>query len=124
MITLSGVRVEYEGFTALPGLDLTVHEGEFFTLLGPSGCGKTTALRTLAGLVRPTSGTLTIGGRDVTRLRSDQRELGMVLQNYALFPSMSVEENIAFGLRTRRTPKDRVSARVREVADDVRLSAA
>ncbi|WP_130176246.1 ABC transporter ATP-binding protein [Cryobacterium sp. SO1] len=124
MITLSNIQVRFGDFTALADFSLTVREGEFFTLLGPSGCGKTTALRTLAGLVAPTSGSISIADRDVTRLRSDQRELGMVFQNYALFPSLSVEENIAFGLKARHTPKREVRERVDAIARDVNLSPA
>ncbi|BCW44744.1 ABC transporter ATP-binding protein [Arthrobacter sp. StoSoilB5] len=121
MITFSDIRVEFPGFVALPSFNMEIEEGEFFTLLGPSGCGKTTALRTLAGLIDPTSGTITIDGRDVTRARSDQRQLGMVFQNYALFPSMNVGENIAFGLRTKRlTPKE-IRSKVAEVAATVDL---
>lgn len=90
MIEFDGLEVRYGDHVALPEFDLSIDEAEFFTLLGPSGCGKTTALRTLAGLVEPAAGAIRIGGRDVTRLRGDQRELGMVFQNYALFPSMSV----------------------------------
>ncbi|MGP6170410.1 ABC transporter ATP-binding protein [Microbacterium sp. A196] len=121
MITFSDVTVTFADFTALPEFSLTVQEGEFFTLLGPSGCGKTTALRTLAGLTRPASGTITIAGKNVTQLRSDQRDLGMVFQNYALFPSMSVEENIAFGLKTKRIKADEVAERVRKIAAEVEL---
>jgi iron(III) transport system ATP-binding protein len=121
VITFSNIHVRFGDFVALPEFHLTVEEGEFFTLLGPSGCGKTTALRTLAGLVTPSAGTITVGGRDVTRLRSDQRGLGMVFQNYALFPSMSVEENIAFGLKTQRLPTAEVRHRVHEIAREVDL---
>ncbi|WP_026374015.1 ABC transporter ATP-binding protein [Agrococcus lahaulensis] len=119
MIRFDGVRVEYEGHVALEGLDLEIREGEFFTLLGPSGCGKSTALRALAGFAEPTAGRLEIDGRDVTRVASEKRGVGMVFQSYALFPSMSVRENIAFGLRVqrragreRRDLVDRVAAQV------------
>jgi iron(III) transport system ATP-binding protein len=122
VITYSDIEVRFENFIALPEFNLTVQEGEFFTLLGPSGCGKTTALRTLAGLVSPSSGAITLAGKDITRLRSDQRELGMVFQNYALFPSMSVEENIAFGLKAKRTPRETVRKAVAQIAADVDLT--
>jgi iron(III) transport system ATP-binding protein len=121
MITFSDISVQFGTFTALPSFDLTVEEGEFFTLLGPSGCGKTTALRTLAGLVTPSAGKIEIAGKDVTRLRSDQRDLGMVFQNYALFPSMTVEENIAFGLKAKKLKAGEVRRRVNEIAADVDL---
>ena len=111
MIRLDNIEVSFGDFTAIPNLDLHVLPGEFFTLLGPSGCGKTTALRTLAGFIQPSSGTVHVDGKDVTRLPSDKRQVGMVFQNYALFPSMSVWENIAFGLRVRKVAGREKSAR-------------
>ncbi|MBX7443135.1 MULTISPECIES: ABC transporter ATP-binding protein [unclassified Arthrobacter] len=122
MIRLDNIEVTFGDFTAIPQLDLHVRPGEFFTLLGPSGCGKTTALRTLAGFIQPAKGTVRVDGKDVTRLPSDKRQVGMVFQNYALFPSMSVWENIAFGLRVRKekpTDSDRL---VRDIARRVDLS--
>src|SRR5699024_4149524 len=111
-------------FTAIHDLDLHVREGEFFTLLGPSGCGKTTALRTLAGFVTPSKGELYVADRRVTRLPSDKRRIGMVFQNYALFPSLDVRENIAFGLKVRKEPRAEVERKVREIAEQVDLSPA
>ena len=122
MIRFDSVRVEYEGHVALEGLDLEIREGEFFTLLGPSGCGKSTALRALAGFVEPSSGKLLVDGRDVTRLPSERRGVGMVFQSYALFPSMSVRENIAFGLRVRRLAAAERRDRVDRVAAQVGLA--
>ncbi|MCT2176965.1 ABC transporter ATP-binding protein [Brachybacterium muris] len=122
MISFDDITVRYGDFTALPKLDLTIEEGEFFTLLGPSGCGKSTALRTLAGFVTPTSGRIRVAGKDVTRSTPDKRGVGMVFQNYALFPSMNVRENIAFGLATRRTPSAELRSRVDEIAAQVNLS--
>jgi sn-glycerol 3-phosphate transport system ATP-binding protein len=101
---------------ALHGLDLTVGDGEFLILVGPSGCGKSTALRLLAGLDKPTSGEILIGGRSVTRLGPGERDIAMVFQNYALYPHMSVFQNLAYGLRQRRTPRAEVDRRVRETA--------
>ncbi|GLI30187.1 MULTISPECIES: ABC transporter ATP-binding protein [Brachybacterium] len=124
MITFENVTVRFGDFTALPDLSLHVEEGEFFTLLGPSGCGKSTALRTLAGFNDPASGRLLVDGRDVTALPSDRRGIGMVFQNYALFPSMSVRENIAFGLKVAKRPKDEVHERVHEIAEQVALTPA
>ncbi|MEV7527225.1 ABC transporter ATP-binding protein [Agrococcus sediminis] len=124
MIRFDSVRVEYEGHVALEGLDLEIREGEFFTLLGPSGCGKSTALRTLAGFIEPTSGSLFVDERDVTRLPSERRGIGMVFQSYALFPSMSVRENIAFGLRVRRLAGGERRERVDRVAAQVGLAPA
>ncbi|MGD7733131.1 ABC transporter ATP-binding protein [Propionibacteriaceae bacterium G57] len=124
MITFDGVEVTYGTFTAIPQLDLTIRKGEFFTLLGPSGCGKTTALRSLAGLTTPSAGRISIEGRDVTTLAPDKRQIGMVFQNYALFPSMNVADNIEFGLRVRRDGRHERAQRVREAADLVELSQA
>jgi sn-glycerol 3-phosphate transport system ATP-binding protein len=101
---------------ALQGLDLKVDDGEFLILVGPSGCGKSTALRLLAGLDKPTSGEIRIGGRTVTRLGPGERDIAMVFQNYALYPHMSVYANLSYGLRQRKTPKDEIERRVRETA--------
>ena len=122
MIRLDNIEVSFGDFTAIPILDLHVLPGEFFTLLGPSGCGKTTALRTLAGFIQPSSGTVQVDGKDVTRLPSDKRQVGMVFQNYALFPSMSVWENIAFGLRVRKEKPADSDRLVRDIARRVELS--
>ena len=122
MIRLANIEVSFGDFTAIPNLDLHVRPGEFFTLLGPSGCGKTTALRTLAGFIQPTRGTVEVDGKDVTRLPSDKRQVGMVFQNYALFPSMSVWENIAFGLRVRKEKAADSDRLVRDIARRVELS--
>ncbi|NUT70514.1 ABC transporter ATP-binding protein [Pseudarthrobacter sp. C4D7] len=122
MIRLENIEVTFGGFTAIPNLDLDVRPGEFFTLLGPSGCGKTTALRTLAGFIQPARGTVRVDGKDVTRLPSDKRQVGMVFQNYALFPSMSVWENIAFGLRVRKEKSEDSDRLVRDIARRVELS--
>ncbi|TLM83959.1 ABC transporter ATP-binding protein [Pseudarthrobacter sp. NamE2] len=122
MIRLDNIEVSFGDFTAIPNLDLHVRPGEFFTLLGPSGCGKTTALRTLAGFIQPARGTVRVDGKDVTRLPSDKRQVGMVFQNYALFPSMSVWENIAFGLRVRKENPAESDRLVRDIARRVELS--
>ena len=122
MIRLDNIEVSFGDFTAIPNLDLHVKPGEFFTLLGPSGCGKTTALRTLAGFIEPSAGTVHVDGKNVTRLPSDKRQVGMVFQNYALFPSMSVWENIAFGLRVRKEKSAESDRLVRDIARRVELS--
>ncbi|MDV8149814.1 ABC transporter ATP-binding protein [Arthrobacter sp. B10-11] len=122
MIRLDNIEVSFGDFIAIPHLDLHVRPGEFFTLLGPSGCGKTTALRTLAGFIEPSAGTVHVDGRNVTRLPSDKRQVGMVFQNYALFPSMSVRENIAFGLRVRKEKSAESDRLVRDIARRVELS--
>src|SRR6476659_8636315 len=101
---------------ALKGLDLTVADGAFLILVGPSGCGKSTALRLLAGLDKPTSGEIRIGGRTVNQLGPGARDIAMVFQNYALYPHMSVYANLAYGLRQRKTPKREIHARVHDTA--------
>ena len=101
-LRLLGVTKRFGSFTAVDGLDLTVPQGSFFALLGPSGCGKTTTLRMVAGLERPTSGTVLIGDLDVTDAKPYRRPVNTVFQSYALFPHLDVYENVAFGLRRRR----------------------
>jgi multiple sugar transport system ATP-binding protein len=105
-------KVYDNGYHAVRDLSLEVHDGEFLVLVGPSGCGKTTALRMIAGLEDITDGTLTIGGRVVNDLDPKERDIAMVFQNYALYPHLSVADNIAFGLRLRKTPKAEVQKRV------------
>jgi spermidine/putrescine transport system ATP-binding protein len=111
-LELSAVRKEFPGFLAVDDLDLKVPAGEFFALLGPSGCGKTTTLRMIAGLESPTSGKVLIGGKDVTPSKPHERPVNTVFQNYALFPHMSIIENVAFGLRQRKVaePLDKATA--------------
>lgn len=106
---------------AVNNLDLTIEDGEFFTLLGPSGCGKTTILRMLAGFETPTAGQIEINNDDVTDLSANQRNVGIVFQNYALFPHMSVFENIAFGLRVKKMSKTEIEDRVQEMLRVVRM---
>jgi spermidine/putrescine transport system ATP-binding protein len=101
-LELVGITKRFPGFTAIEQLDLTIPAGSFFALLGPSGCGKTTTLRLVAGLEEPTDGRILIGGKDVTNLKPYQRPVNTVFQSYALFPHMTVLENVAFGLRRRR----------------------
>jgi len=108
-------------FTAVDGIDMTIPAGKLTTLLGPSGCGKTTSLRMLAGYTRPTSGRILIDGNDVTRTPPEKRGLGMVFQSYALFPHMTVAENVAYGLKLRRKPRPERDARVAESLELVGL---
>jgi putative spermidine/putrescine transport system ATP-binding protein len=108
-VSFSGVERHYKDNTALAGLDLQIQPGEFVALLGPSGCGKTTALRLLGGFDRPDAGTITVGGKDVTKIPAHRRDMGMVFQSYSLFPNMNVTDNVAFGLRMRKASKaDRI----------------
>lgn len=101
-LRLAGITKRFPGFTAIEELDLTIPAGSFFALLGPSGCGKTTTLRLVAGLEEPTEGQILIGGKDVTRTKPFQRPVNTVFQSYALFPHMTILENVAFGLRRRK----------------------
>jgi multiple sugar transport system ATP-binding protein len=122
-IVVSNLVKEFPGgVQALDRLDVTVEDGEFFALLGPSGCGKTTLLRTIAGLEPPTSGTVHIGARDVTRLEPGARDVAMVFQDYALFPHMTVSENISYPLRVRRRPRAERTSRASEVGAQLALS--
>jgi iron(III) transport system ATP-binding protein len=109
--------------TALQNLDLTIDPGELFFLLGPSGCGKTTLLRSLAGFYLPDEGTIWFGDEDVTRLAPHRRNTGMMFQSYALWPHMSVAENVAFGLEERKVPRDEIKRRVGEALESVRMGA-
>ncbi|GGF41537.1 hypothetical protein GCM10010922_16300 [Microbacterium sorbitolivorans] len=109
-------------FTAVDGIDMAIPAGKLTTLLGPSGCGKTTSLRMLAGYTRPTAGRILIDGVDVTRTAPEKRGLGMVFQSYALFPHMTVADNVAYGLKLRRTPRAERDARVAEALELVGLA--
>ncbi|MFJ8165026.1 ABC transporter ATP-binding protein [Streptomyces sp. NPDC096136] len=122
-IRFDSVSVAYHGTTVLDSLDLTVEPGEVMALLGPSGSGKTTALRAVAGFVRPAAGRVLIGGRDVTALPPHKRGIGMVVQQYALFPHLRVEDNVAFGLRAQKAPKAEIPARVTEALEMTGMAA-
>ncbi|MGW1095040.1 ABC transporter ATP-binding protein [Streptomyces sp. NPDC002455] len=122
-IRFDGVSVAYGGNTVLDRLDLTVEPGEVMALLGPSGSGKTTALRAVAGFVRPASGRVYLGDRDVTALPPHRRGIGMVVQQYALFPHMRVRDNVAFGLKARKVPKAETTTRVADALELVGMSA-
>ena len=111
-ITLDHVSKNWGPMRAVDDVSLTAEEGSLLVLLGPSGCGKSTTLRLIAGLEQPDSGTVTIGGADVTHLTPAQRKIAMVFQSYALFPHLSVAENIVFGLRVRRVSRAERDARL------------
>jgi spermidine/putrescine ABC transporter ATP-binding subunit len=120
-VRLTGLSRFYGEVAAVQAVDLTVAAGEFLTLLGPSGSGKTTTLMMLAGFVQPSAGHIWIGGQDVVGLPPERRDIGMVFQNYALFPHMSVFDNVAFPLRMRRVDRQAQRARVQEALDLVQL---
>ncbi|MER3545873.1 MAG: glycerol-3-phosphate ABC transporter ATP-binding protein [Chloroflexota bacterium] len=123
IIQLRNLRKEFNGTVAVAGLDLDVLEGEFLCFLGPSGCGKTTTLRMIAGLETPTAGEIYLRGQRITDLPPQQRGLGFVFQNYALFWHMTVFDNLAFGLKVRGLPPAEIEARVKEVARGLELEA-
>lgn len=123
MITFKDVEIKFGDFQAIKKLNLEIKEGEFFTLLGPSGCGKTTTLRSLVGFITPTSGSIIVDGEDITHKPIEKREIGMVFQSYALFPTMTVEENIAFGLKEKKKyTKEEIKRKVLDMAKVVELN--
>ena len=121
-ITLEGISRRYGGKAAVDDISLEIKPGEMLSLLGPSGCGKTTTLRCVAGFELPDAGRVMIGDQDVTRLPAEKRRVGMVFQNYALFPNLSVTGNIAFGLRVAKWDASRTNARVKELLEVVGLT--
>jgi putative spermidine/putrescine transport system ATP-binding protein len=120
-LTLQEITKRFDAVTAVDRVSLAIEEGEFVSLLGPSGCGKTTTLGMIAGFLEPDAGQVLIGGRDVTRQPPYRRSTGMVFQNYALFPHMTIADNVAFGLRMRKVPKVEMAARVRRALELVKL---
>ena len=122
-LTLEGLGKSYGEAPVVSGVDLAIRPGEFVTLLGPSGCGKTTILRMVAGLVVPSTGRILVDGADITQLPTHRRNMGLVFQNYALFPHMDVARNVGFGLEMRGVARAEAERRVREVLDLVRLGA-
>lgn len=120
-IVLKNLVKEFGQFRAVKGIDLDIRDGEFLIMVGPSGCGKTTTLNMISGLVTPTSGTITIGENDVTHVEPGDRGLGMMFQDLALFPHMTVFENIAFGMRVKNTPEPEIKERVQKAAEAVHI---
>ncbi len=121
LVRFEAVTKRFSGFAAVDRLSLDIHEGEFFALLGPSGCGKTTLLRMLAGFETPDEGRILLDGEDISGVPPYRRPVNMMFQSYALFPHLTVEGNVAFGLRQDGLPKDEIAARVKEVLALVRL---
>jgi len=121
-IEIRGVSKRYGDMLAVDDVSIDIRRGEFLTLLGPSGCGKTTTLNMIAGFVTPTKGAIAIRGRPVTDLPPFERDTSMVFQSYALFPHMTVFDNVAFGLRMRQVAADEVRSRVGEALDEVHLT--
>lgn len=122
MINFKNIEIKYDNFIAMKGLNLEVKEGEFFSFLGPSGSGKTTVLRALTGLVRPSNGNIYVLDEDITYKSIEKREIGIVFQSYALFPTMNVFQNIAYGLKVRKVPKKEIEEAVYAIADKIDLS--
>lgn len=122
MIRLNDIVVKFGDFTALHDINVHVKEGEFFTFLGPSGCGKTTTLRTITGFIQPVSGTVVVKDRDITHVPIEERNIGIVFQSYALFPTMTVYDNIAFGLKLKKLKKAEIAQKVNDIARKVDLS--
>ena len=122
MIQLKDIVVKFGDFEALHDINVHVKEGEFFTFLGPSGCGKTTTLRTITGFIEPASGTVHMRGEDITHVPIEKRNIGIVFQSYALFPTMTVRDNIAFGLKIKKLKKDEIDRKVKDIAGKVDLS--
>lgn len=122
MINLKNIEVTFGTFKALKDINIDIKEGEFFTFLGPSGCGKTTTLRTITGFIQPSAGTVSVRGVDITNTPIEKRNIGMVFQSYALFPTMTVYENIAFGLKVQKMNKDDIRKKVHAMAEKVDLN--
>ena len=122
MINFKNVQISYGDFVAVDDLNLEIKEGEFFTFLGPSGCGKSTTLRTLVGFIDPSKGSIFVDDKDITRLAPEKREIGIVFQSYALFPTMTVYDNIAYGLKIKKMPKSEIDEKVNEIAQKIKIS--
>ena len=122
MVKFENIEIKYGDFVAIENLNLDIKEGEFFTFLGPSGCGKTTSLRALVGFLSPSKGKVYVGDKDVTNLPVEKRNIGMVFQSYALFPTMSVYDNIAFGMKVKKASKTEIDQKVHEGAAKIKIT--
>ncbi len=121
LVSLRGLAKSFGAVEAVKPLDLDIHAGDFLAILGPSGCGKTTLLRMIGGFIDPTSGSVEIDGRDVTRLGPERRPTNMVFQGYGLFPHMTVRQNIGYGLKIAKVARPEIDQRVGDVIGLVRL---
>ncbi|MBI3745018.1 MAG: ABC transporter ATP-binding protein, partial [Chloroflexi bacterium] len=120
-LELTGIQKRFGLTVAVEDFNLSTARGEFVSFLGPSGCGKTTTLRMIAGFETPTGGRITLDGADITNRSPNRRNVGMVFQSYALFPNMTVADNVGFGLQVRKRPKAQIKPRVQELLDLVHL---
>lgn len=121
MIEFRNIEIKYGDFVAIENLNLQINDGEFFTFLGPSGCGKTTTLRSLVGFLTPTNGEILVDGQNILEIPVEKRGIGMVFQSYALFPTMTVYENLAFGLKVKKMSRSEIDHRVKEVAKVIEI---
>ncbi|GAB3489327.1 ABC transporter ATP-binding protein [Marinomonas epiphytica] len=122
-LAITELQKHYDSYHALRGINLSITEGEFVVFVGPSGCGKSTLLRTIAGLESSTGGTIELDGRDITELASSKRDLAMVFQSYALYPHMTVADNLSFALRLAKVPDEEIQEKVRSVSASLQLDA-
>ena len=122
ILEVKNLTKSFDGVQVLKGIDLSAEAGEFITILGPSGCGKTTTIRIIAGLTEADAGTVFLEGEDVTDKEPNERHVNTVFQNYALFPHMTVEANIGYGLKLKKVPKAEIKQRVKEVLELVQLT--
>src|SRR5437868_14777195 len=120
-LELTGIEKRFGVTAAVEDFNLDADKGEFISFLGPSVCGKTTTLRMIAGFERPTAGTISVEGREITNQPPNRRNVGMVFQSYALFPNMTVADNVGFGLKVRKRPADQIKRRVAELLDLIHL---
>jgi len=120
-LELQNINIHYGDFHAVKGIDITIGDGEIVTLLGPSGCGKTSILRAIAGFITPSEGKVILEGEDITHVPPQKRDMGMIFQNYALWPHMTVEKNIGYGLRIRQQSKEAIANRVDHLINQVQL---